>query len=159
MSDTRIRPAAPARAPVRRLTPLAGPEEALRLLGSTWLGRIVFVADALPAIRPVDHIVADGAVVVRTGPETVLAATLRRYGSEGVVVTYEADDVDLAAGTGWSVIVTGRATLVTDPDRLRRYRALLHSPVESPLDLAVRIRPVIVTGYRLQLTAPPAAEA
>jgi hypothetical protein len=68
-------------------------------------------------------------------------------------IAYEADDVDLATGTGWSVIVTGRAGLVTGADLLRRCRAILRSPVGSAMDLAVRIQPSIVTGYVLD--GPP----
>jgi hypothetical protein len=139
--------------PARVLLPVDTPAHALRLLGSIWLGRIVFSFDALPTIRPVDHVVADGCVIVRTDADTALANTLRRSGAEGMIVAYEADNIDLRTHTGWSVIVTGRADLVTDPVELRRYRAILHSPVESPMDLAVRIRPVIVTGY--QLHVPP----
>jgi pyridoxamine 5'-phosphate oxidase-like protein len=139
--------------PARVLLPVDTPAHALQLLGSIWLGRIVFTVGALPTIRPVDHVVADGCVIVRTDVDTALACTLRRSGSEGMIVAYEADDIDLSAHDGWSVIVTGRAELVTDPAEQRRYRAILHSPVESPMDLAVRIRPVIVTGYELH--APP----
>ena len=134
-----------ARGPV----PLSTPARALELLGSIWLGRVVFTVDALPTIRPVDHVVADGCVIVRTDPDTALARTLRRSGAEGMVVAYEADDIDLSARPGWSVIVTGRATLVTDPDDLCRFREALHPSVQWPMDLAVRIRPSIVTGYRL----------
>lgn len=139
--------------PARVLLPVDNPEHVLSLLGSIWLGRIVFTFDALPTIRPVDHIVADGCVIVRTDVDTALACTLRRSGTEGMIVAYEADDIDLSTHSGWSVIVTGRAELVTDAAELRRYRAILHSPVASPMDLAVRIRPVIVTGY--QLDVPP----
>lgn len=135
--------------PSRRLVPIDDPADALLLLGSVWLGRIVFTVDAAPTIRPVDHVVADGCVIVRTDVDTVLARILRRSGTWGVSVGYEADDIDLAKHIGWSVIVSGRAHLVTDPREIRRYRAILHSSVESPMDLAVRIRPSIVTGYLL----------
>ena len=106
--------------PARALVPIDTPAHALRLLGSIWLGRIVFTVDALPTIRPVDHVVADGCVIVRADAGTALARTLRRSGGEGMIVVYEADDVDLVTHTGWSVIVTGPAELVTDPAELRR---------------------------------------
>ena len=41
-------------------------EESLRLLGNVSLGRIVFTMDARPASRPFNHIVDDGAVVIRS---------------------------------------------------------------------------------------------
>ena len=39
--------------------------EALRLLGSVSLGRIVFTRHALPTVRPVNHVLVDGDVVIR----------------------------------------------------------------------------------------------
>ncbi|HET9138215.1 pyridoxamine 5'-phosphate oxidase family protein [Actinophytocola sp.] len=117
--------------------------ESLRLLGSVSYGRIVFTSQALPAVRPINHIVDDGAVVVRThlGSE-VLAGV-------GVVVAYEADEIDPAEHTGWSVIVTGLATLVRDPDEVARYTQLLRPWVNGERNQVLRIRPELVTGYRL----------
>lgn len=37
-------------------------------------------------------------------------------------VAFEADELDVASCSGWSVTVTGRAALVTDPDVAARYR-------------------------------------
>ncbi|GHE60320.1 hypothetical protein GCM10017771_83540 [Streptomyces capitiformicae] len=39
---------------------------------------------------------------------------------DGVVVAFEADAFDAAARSGWSVVVTGRATVVADPDEHER---------------------------------------
>jgi hypothetical protein len=50
---------------------------------------------------------------------------------------------------GWSVIVTGYARLVTDPGEAARYQCLLEPWVEQSMDYAVRIRPDLVTGFRL----------
>lgn len=41
-------------------------DEAMRLLASVDHGRVVFTRAALPAIRPVNHLVVDGRVIVRT---------------------------------------------------------------------------------------------
>ncbi len=43
----------------------------------------------------------------------------------GVVVAYEADVIDPETHLAWSVVVTGYARPVTDPEELSRYRALL----------------------------------
>ncbi len=121
--------------------------ESLRLLGSISLGRIVFTAHALPAIRPVNHIVDDGTVIIRShqGAAIVSAA----HAPDGVVVAYEADAIDLADHLGWSVIVIGLAQQVTDPAEIARYQALLRSWVAGPMDYVIRIRPELVTGFRL----------
>jgi hypothetical protein len=137
-----VRPAAPA-----KLVPLPR-EESLRLLGSVSLGRAVFTHRALPAIRPVNHVLdrqGEGAVLVRAGVGSALAALL-----PGSVLLYEADDVDPDTHRGWSVVVTGYAEPVTDPDELRRCRELLAAWVELGDGGGVlRISADVVTGMRL----------
>lgn len=130
----------------RLLTDLTA-EASLRLLGSISLGRIVFTAHALPAIRPVNHIVDNGTIIIRShlGAAIVSAA----QAPDGVVVAYEADTIDLADHLGWSVIVIGLAQQVTDPAEIRRYQGLLRPWVAGRMDYVIRIRPELVTGFRL----------
>ncbi|MET9895320.1 pyridoxamine 5'-phosphate oxidase family protein [Streptomyces sp. NPDC006465] len=128
--------------------------EALRLLGSVSLGRIVFTRQALPAIRPVNHVLVDGDIVIRTHGDAALTRYTRQNESEGAVVAYEADDIDPDTHLGWSVVVTGYARLVTDPWELARYRPLLRPWVSRTMDHAVRISPVLVTGVRLTADGP-----
>ncbi len=91
--------------------------QALALLAKAPFGRVVFSHQALPAIRPVNHLVeAGGDVVIRT--HTGMALLGRAALSE--VVAYEADDLDPDTRTGWSVVVTGTASLVSDPAELAR---------------------------------------
>ncbi|MFC8434958.1 pyridoxamine 5'-phosphate oxidase family protein [Streptomyces sp. NPDC057253] len=143
--------AQPVPAEPRRSTGI-GSVEALRLLGSVTFGRIVFTQQALPTIRPVNHVLADGDIVIRTHAGAALTSRTRQAQDLGVVVAYEADDIDPATHLGWSVVVTGYAHLITDPEELARYQALLRPWVEQTMDYAVRIRPDLVTGIRL--TAP-----
>jgi nitroimidazol reductase NimA-like FMN-containing flavoprotein (pyridoxamine 5'-phosphate oxidase superfamily) len=143
--------AQPGPAEPRRSIGIGG-AEALRLLGSVSFGRIVFTQHALPVIRPVNHVLSDGDIVIRTHAGTALTSRTRQARDPGVVVAYEADDIDPDTHLGWSVTVTGYAQLVTDPEELARYQALLRPWVEQTMDYAVRIRPDLVTGIRL--TAP-----
>ena len=129
--------------------------EALRLLGSVSLGRIVFTRHALPTIRPVNHVLADGDIVIRTHGDATLTRYTRQTGGEGAVVAYEADDIDPDTHLGWSVVVTGYARLVTDPLELALYRALLRPWALQRMDHAVRIHPDLITGVRLTAHAPP----
>ncbi|MCL6673582.1 pyridoxamine 5'-phosphate oxidase family protein [Streptomyces panaciradicis] len=96
-------------------------------------------------IRPVNHLVDGDTVVIRTHPGSALA---RRTLVDEVVV-YEADDFDARARTGWSVMVTARASAVTAPWEAARYRALLISWTDRDADEIVRIQADLVTGYRL----------
>jgi hypothetical protein len=126
----------------------------MHLLDSVDYGRVVFTRAALPAIRPVNHIVDDGEIVIRTrrlaGIGTALAAA--DPGLDEVpelVVAYEADLIDPTTRLGWTVVVTGIATTITDPARLARIEQRLHPWVDSAMDTAIAIAPEIVTGLRL----------
>ncbi|MGW7524130.1 pyridoxamine 5'-phosphate oxidase family protein [Streptomyces sp. NPDC054783] len=134
------------------------PVEALGLLDSVSLGRIVFTRQALPTVRPVNHIIDGGDIVIRTHEGAALTAHTQQGGGDGVVVAYEADAIDPETHLGWSVVVTGYARLVTDPADLARVRTLLTpwAPQEGT-DQAVRIRPSLVTG--VLLTDTPAVSA
>ncbi|MFE9451596.1 pyridoxamine 5'-phosphate oxidase family protein [Streptomyces sp. NPDC006739] len=124
--------------------------EALRLLGSVSLGRIVFTRQALPAVRPVNHVLDNGDIVILTHEGTALAAHAQQSDGTGVVVAYEADAIDPDTHLGWSVVVTGYAHIVSDPLVLTRVLGLLRpwAPVEGR-DQAVRIHPELVTGVLL----------
>lgn len=120
-------------------------DEALRRLGSVPLGRIVFTRHAMPVIRPVNHLIDEGQVIIGSHESPAIAIDQEL----GTVVVYEADDLDPATGTGWSVMVTGLAWLVTDPDQAARYRRALRPPVAGPISQVIRIDPQIVSGFEL----------
>ncbi|MDV9172393.1 pyridoxamine 5'-phosphate oxidase family protein [Streptomyces sp. W16] len=130
--------------------------EALRLLGSVPMGRIAFTRQALPTIRPVNHILDDGNIVIRTHEGAALTSRTLQADGPGVVVAYEADAIDPDTHLGWSVVVTGYAHLVTDTLELARYQALLRPWVRQPMDYAVRIHPDLVTGLLLVPVDQPA---
>jgi Pyridoxamine 5'-phosphate oxidase len=125
-----------------------GRGEAMRLLASVGLGRVVFTSDALPAIRPVNHLVDNGRVILRTRLSGQISTAVRSGTDPGVVVAYEADDLDPQRQLGWSVVVTGLAKTVTDPDHIARYEQLLQ-PWVNTVDTVVAIEPHIVTGIRI----------
>ncbi|QFQ98119.1 pyridoxamine 5'-phosphate oxidase family protein [Streptomyces phaeolivaceus] len=129
--------------------------EALRLLGSVSLGRIVFTRHALPTVRPVNHILDGGDIVIRTHETAALTSHAQGNSGPGVVVAYEADAIDPETHLGWSVVVTGYARLVTDPGELARYERMLRPWVEQSMDRAVRIRPDLVTGVLLTTDGRP----
>ncbi|MEU2893077.1 pyridoxamine 5'-phosphate oxidase family protein [Streptomyces albidoflavus] len=123
--------------------------EALALLGEVSLGRVVFTQRALPAVRPVDHLLDGDDIVVRTYDSSALRGQARPHGA---VVAYQADALDPVTHLGWSVVVTGYCRPVTGPADLARYARLLQPWPRLPgqvMDSAVRIGPHPVSGVRL----------
>jgi Pyridoxamine 5'-phosphate oxidase len=68
--------------------------EAMRLLASVGYGWVVFTLNALPAIRPVNHLVDEGRVIIRTQLTSAISTAVRS--TDVVVVAYEADSIDRA---------------------------------------------------------------
>jgi nitroimidazol reductase NimA-like FMN-containing flavoprotein (pyridoxamine 5'-phosphate oxidase superfamily) len=124
-------------------------DEALALLASVPLGRIVFTVNALPAIRPVNHVVENGEIIIRTHGDSAIATHTGKSGIGGIVVAYEADEIDPVTHLGWSVVVTGYARQITNPAQLAHYNETVAPWVEHTMDQAVRIRPDMVNGFRL----------
>ncbi|WP_406187782.1 pyridoxamine 5'-phosphate oxidase family protein [Streptomyces sp. NBC_01006] len=124
--------------------------EALRLVATVSLGRIVFTQHALPAVRPVNHLVEGEDIIVRIHDDGALASLVAPADVLGVVVAYEADAIDPVTHLGWSVVVTGYACPVADPDEAARFAALLRPWVGRPMTRTLRIRPDLVTGFRLE---------
>ena len=82
--------------------------ECRRLLGSHVLGRVGITTGGLPLILPVHYVYDDGVIVFRTGAGTKLRRT-----ETGDVLAFEVDAYDAQSGRGWTVMVLGRATVVT----------------------------------------------
>jgi len=123
-----------------------GRQECLDRLGDAPIGRVVHTRDALPAVLPVNFCLdADSAVVLRTSADSELARTI-----DGVVVAFEADAVDATAHSGWSVVVTGHAQVVSDPaEHDRLIRTGPRSWMASPHEVFIRIAAELVTGREL----------
>jgi nitroimidazol reductase NimA-like FMN-containing flavoprotein (pyridoxamine 5'-phosphate oxidase superfamily) len=119
--------------------------ECLRLLGQVTLGRIVYSRQALPAVELVNFALHAGSIVIRTDSGGKLAAATR-----GAVVAFEADNVDAAAHTGWSVTVVGYCEAVADGAEISRLEQIELVPwAPGKHDHFIRISPAIVNGRRL----------
>jgi hypothetical protein len=133
----------------RRMAQL-GRAEALRLLGTVSLGRIVFTQHALPAVRPVNHLMDGDDVIVRVHDGATLASLVAPTDATGVVVAYEADVIDPETHIGWSVVVTGYARRITDPGELARFATRMRPWIDHrDLNTALRIQPDLVSGLQL----------
>ncbi|MEU6091387.1 pyridoxamine 5'-phosphate oxidase family protein [Streptomyces sp. NPDC047085] len=121
-------------------------QECLRLMAKAPVGRVLYTRQALPAVLPVNFSLdTDGSVLLRTSARSDLVRAI-----DGVVVAFEADDFDAATRSGWSVVVTGRATVVTDPaEHERLSRTGPRSWVVTHDGVFVRIEAEMVTGREL----------
>ncbi|MCK8438689.1 pyridoxamine 5'-phosphate oxidase family protein [Streptomyces sp. D2-8] len=121
-------------------------QECLRLLAQVPVGRVVYTRQALPAVLPINYSLdTDASVLVCTSPDSDLVHAIA-----GAVVAFEADEFDGATRSGWSVVVTGRATVVTDPaehERLSQDGPTTWMPLKDAV--FVRIESEMVTGREL----------
>jgi nitroimidazol reductase NimA-like FMN-containing flavoprotein (pyridoxamine 5'-phosphate oxidase superfamily) len=130
-------------------------EECLRLLGTAVIGRVAVTIGALPAVFPVNFVVCGDDVVFRSSPGTKLEAAV-----DGAVVAFEVDAIDAISHAGWSVLVTGRASVLTNPGDLAIAERLpLRGWAESGPSSFVRIRGEIISGRRLDPVLRAAASA
>ncbi|CAN5534135.1 hypothetical protein BH11ACT8_BH11ACT8_01340 [soil metagenome] len=82
------------------------------LLRAGIFGRLALSTPDGPDIFPLNYRVVDGAVMICTGADTVVA---RHAG--GAPVAFETDLVDHERWRGWSVVAHGTAEVVVDTER------------------------------------------
>jgi hypothetical protein len=119
--------------------------ESLRLVGSVPFGRIVFTSRALPAIQPVPHLLAGQQIIIRASLGAAISSAV--HGTP-TIVAYQADLIDPAERTGWSVVVIGRARRVADEALTARYRGSLPW-IDEEMDDVIAIDADLVTGFRI----------
>jgi nitroimidazol reductase NimA-like FMN-containing flavoprotein (pyridoxamine 5'-phosphate oxidase superfamily) len=122
--------------------------ECFDLLGGAEVGRL---AVQLPGggidIFPVNFVLRDGDVLLRTGAGTKLDSV-----KSEPVVAFEADHFDYFGGSAWSVVIKGHAELVEDLDELFELLDVdieLWHPQRKPF--FVRIVPASTTGRRFAI--------
>ncbi|MFI8071701.1 DUF1918 domain-containing protein [Streptomyces sp. NPDC086033] len=123
-----------------------GPEECRTLLSTHGVGRVaVSASDGRPAVVPVNYDVIDDAIVFRTAPNLTPAAAV------GTEVAFEVDHMDEALSQGWSVLVVGPASVVTDLDTVRRLTEHAHTTPwpGGEREMWVSIRLAHLTGRRI----------
>ncbi|HZB34082.1 MAG TPA: pyridoxamine 5'-phosphate oxidase family protein [Streptosporangiaceae bacterium] len=127
------------------------PHDCLALARTMPIGRIVFTDQALPAVQPVNFLLEDGCVIIRTGEGTKLAAAIR-----DTIVAFEIDDYDARTESGWSVTLVGRAESVVDvAESARLARLPLRTWAPGNRDRFVRIKPEYISGRRILIEDGP----
>jgi hypothetical protein len=128
--------------------------ECLMLLSTRAFGRIVYTASGLPAVVPVNFLVAPA------GPdEDVLVCTVRAdwlLAPIGhAVVGLQADELDRGLDGGWWVTVVGRAEPVEDRHEAAALRADPRWPrLIDDSEAVLRLRPGLTSGRRFSAAGP-----
>jgi uncharacterized protein len=90
-----------------------GREQCLDLLDSNHLGRVAWQAADLPQILPVTYATHQGSVYFRTTPDGILSEL-----AQPTRVALEVDELDQQTRSGWSIVLHGRTSAVSEPDAL-----------------------------------------
>lgn len=131
-------------------------DECLRLLAGVRIGRVALTRDALPVILPVAFRLVGWDAVIRTGPGAV-----REAGRRQLVPCLEADSCATDWSSGWSVLVTGRAELLTEPHALATVRQLALPDWRRTIngedhdDVFVRIQTELISGRWFATASAP----
>jgi uncharacterized protein len=123
------------------------PDDCAELLASSMLGRLGVIVDGQPEIFPVNYVYDrdSGSIAFATSPGTKLYVALKSPS-----VAFEVDDVDPDGEGGWSVLVVGKAQVLTASEhvaRLASERCVRWGSAESLT--WVRIVPSKLTGRRI----------
>ncbi|MEU6370116.1 pyridoxamine 5'-phosphate oxidase family protein [Streptomyces sp. NPDC046931] len=120
-------------------------QECRDLLSTHGVGRLAMHTASGPVIVPVNYSVVQGTLVFRTRPHAVPAQ------AAGAQVAFEVDHLDEALSQGWSVLVSGHAQAVTDPETVRRLEEQAYSTpwAGGQRELWIRIEPLGITGRRI----------
>ena len=115
------------------------------------LGRLVTILDGKPEIFPVNFATRRRRVIFRTAQGTKL------YGATmGDRVAFEADYHDPSLTYGWSVIIKGRAHLLSaNADILDAEQAPLRSWIATLKPIYVRVIAMEITGRRFKFGPEP----
>ena len=125
-------------------------QECWALLRQVSVGRLAVWLEDGPDIFPVNYATDHGTLVFRTGTGTKLDAVQGEF-----PVAMEADGVNPETGVAWSVVIRGKAELLTKTDDVLATFSLPLFPWEAGhKDHFVRVLPISISGRRF-IVAPP----
>ena len=130
-------------------------EQCEQLLRAGVFGRVAFNRSTGPEIVPVNYVVVDGAVLLRTSPGSLLD----RFAG-GAALVFEVDHADYERWHGWSVVARGRGERVAAEELTNEERRTPGPPawVTRTDESWVRLRWMTLTGRRLGSGWSPLAE-
>lgn len=116
----------------------------LALISSLDVGRLAWVEDEQVMVFPLNFALDGDDIIFRTPSRSLCDAV-----ASGTCLTFQGDDVEPALRSGWTVVASGPASEVTDPDERERLSRLV-SPWRRADDLhVIRLTISSATGRRL----------
>ncbi len=123
-------------------------DECLALIAPGGIGRIGYTGRFGPAVLPVNYRLRDGGVEFRTVRHSPLDEDLRTGITDAdYKVAFQVDDIDPASRRGWSVLVQGPASHLTEAEAA--LAGELDSWAPGDREMYVRIPVTRVTGRRV----------
>jgi transcriptional regulator with XRE-family HTH domain len=124
------------------------PEECRVYIAPGGVGRFLFDDETRgPVAIPVNYKMDAADVVFRTNSTDIL-----KEGAQRQQVSFDVDHLDDALAEGWSVLLSGSASVITDPSDLERARALDIQPwAGGGMEDYVRLVPAQITGRRIRV--------
>ncbi|MFD5467226.1 helix-turn-helix domain-containing protein [Kitasatospora sp. NPDC127059] len=147
----REEPPGRARANTRVRTEELDPAACWSRLNPGGVGRVILTAPRGLVALPVNYRVLDATILYRTAEDGTLARTA---GSE---VAFEVDQLDETFATGWSVLVNGTVSVVSDEEAVRWFEQHSdpHPWAGGARDTWMRIRPTGISGRIIRPEGPP----
>lgn len=90
-----------------------GRQQCFDLIEAHHLGRVAWQAADRPQILPVTYAMHKGSVYFRTLPDGILSEL-----AQPTSVALEVDQLDPQTRSGWSIVLHGRTSAVSEPDEL-----------------------------------------
>ncbi|MCB0991387.1 MAG: pyridoxamine 5'-phosphate oxidase family protein [Acidimicrobiales bacterium] len=109
------------------------------------IGRLAVSVGNKPDVFPVNYVVHEGTIIVKTSAGLKLAAA-----TIGPGVAFEVDALDEQTHTGWSVVFRGVATEIEALDDIIEAESLgIQTWADSDKRRFLRITPSVITGRRI----------
>lgn len=121
--------------------------ESWQLAATVKLSRIGWNSPTGPVVIPVNHVVHDDSVWIRTSAHSSMAVQI-----DESAVALLVDDIDPETHLGWSVQFKGRAEIFYHEDRVPEQVLRLRTWPPGARPLWVRLTPKQVNGRRLSET-------
>jgi len=123
--------------------------ECRALIAPGGVGRFLFVQPGRgPVAIPVNFTMDGTDVIFRISSDSEITEGVHQQ-----PVSFDVDHLDEALSEGWSVLLTGVASIISDDGGLSRVHALVLEPwAGGDRNLYVRLSPAEVTGRRIRVT-------